>query len=115
MDAKKTRETVAVNIAGREVQVLRPSEGQVVGLQMLQSDKVPAGVKLQGLSELMLSLLPTDDDKAWFVMQFTGGTYDVNDFILSVKAIITAPAAKAGAAPKAPAKRTAKKTTARRA
>lgn len=116
MDANKTRNTIAVNIAGREIRMWQPTEGQVMGLQMIQSDKVPIGLKMQGLSEMFLSLLPTDADKAWFVTQFAAGEYDVKDFILSLKAIMTAPAASDDAlepAAETP-KKTARKTTARK-
>ncbi len=116
MDAN--RKTVAVVIAGRTIDMLVPTEGQIVGLQMLQSNKLSMGAKLQGLSELFLALLPTDDDRSWFASQMASGDHTVDDFVLSLKAIASAPdvePTEAGPAKKRAAKKTpAKKTTASR-
>lgn len=117
MDANKPRENVLVNIAGRQVKMARPTDGQILGLQMLQSGKLSDGARLEGLSELFLSLLPTDGDRAWFVMQFANGAYSLNDFTLSLKAIATAPAVlddEERPVTRKPVKRAAKKTAARR-
>jgi hypothetical protein len=109
MDAK--RETVPVKIAGRPVNMLKPTGDQIVGLNMFNSPHMPDGAKINALTNMFLVLLPSDDDRTWFMDQMIQGSYTVKELATTLSAIATFNADdEATETPvKAPAKRVAKK------
>jgi hypothetical protein len=103
MDAN--RETVHVKIAGRDVAMLKPTQDQLVGLTMVNSPHLPEGAKISALTNMFLVLLPTDEDREWFLSQMVGGNYSLEDLTKTLTAIATAKTAVAV---------TPRKTTARK-
>lgn len=116
MDA--TRETVTVNIAGREVCMFKPTADQLAGITMID-DEILADPEAQGQTvrlfmDLFKSLLPSNAERMWFARQMIMGDYTVKDIQETIVRVATAPA-DAPQAPKVTAPRAAKKATARKA
>jgi hypothetical protein len=112
MDANQTsRTTVPVTIAGRAVDMIKPTSDQLVGLTMFNSPYMPEGAKIKALTDMFLVLLPTDEDRGWFMEQLIGGNWTVKEMATTLTAVATYNPDTAEENPaKAPAKRTAKRT-----
>lgn len=103
MDAH--RDTVTVSIAGREIDMLRPTPDQLIGMTMAKSDQVADMIKIQIMTELFLSLLPDDDTREWFTLQMAVNGATFEELTTTIAALATA---------QQQTKPAAKKTTARK-
>jgi hypothetical protein len=103
MDAN--RKTVAVKIAGRAVDMYKPTQDQIVGLSLFESPHLPTGAKIKILTNLFMTLLPTEEDRVWFAEQMVGGDYSTDDLVQTISAIATAKDVPAPAKKTARAKR----------
>jgi hypothetical protein len=109
MDANQNdaRETVTVSIAGREIEMFKPTQDQLVGLSMWNSPFLPEIKKLSSLTDMFLMLLPDDDARGWFMSHLVAGQYTLNDLVKTMTRIATAE-------PSTAVKKAAKKSAAKK-
>lgn len=107
--------TVTVSIAGREFEMARPSGAQIMGLQMMTSNQLSETSKLNIMMEMFLRLLPDDEARTWAATQFAINNASPDEFVLTLKALITAPSDGGDKPAVKPVKKTAKRAVKRAA
>lgn len=90
-DAHTPDMRIPVTIAGREVNARPLTSEMLVSLQMAESDQIADGVKLKVISELFLSLMPTEDDRGHLMLSFATQQFTMADLTATLKRIATAP------------------------